>query len=101
MTGGGPAESLPELRLALAAGERDEEWAFLRLLAWLGLLAFVLFVLVFSPVPWGALLGLVLWALGARSVYVSFSEAVERTRTLKARIDELERREGPDRPTAG
>ena len=67
----------------LAQAERDEEWALLVLLAWLALLVFIVVVLLLSPVPWGALVGLIFWAWAARSVYRRFSDAVARTAELR------------------
>lgn len=73
---------------ALAQAERDEEWAFLVLVVWLLLLAFIVVVLVFSPWPWGAVVGLLAWTWGARGVFKDFSTSVERTQALRDVGDE-------------
>jgi hypothetical protein len=59
-------------------------------LGWLALLAFIVAVLLFSPVPWGALIGLVVWALGARGVFRDLSAAAARTRELRLRAETAE-----------
>ena len=71
------------LEAELAQAKRDEEWALIRLIGWLGLLAFIVVVLLLSPWPWGALVGLAFWLLGFRGVYASFSAAVTRARELQ------------------
>ena len=78
-------EATSSLEGELAQAERDEEWALLRLVGWVVLLLFIVAVLALSPWPWGALVGLVFWALGARGVYRSFSGAVLTTRELRRR----------------
>lgn len=92
MTGSGHGGPDPDaaLRSQLAQAERDEEWALWVLLGWLALLLFIVFVLLFSPVPWGAVIGLVVWALGFGGVWRDFSAAVGRTRTLRGRLETRE-----------
>jgi hypothetical protein len=84
------------LAARLAQAERDEEWALVRVGGWAVLLLFIVVVLFLSPWPWGALVGLAFWALGARGVYSSFSAATERTRRLRA---EAERSNGASEPS--
>ena len=59
-------------------------------LGWLVLLVFIVAVLLFSPVPWGALVGLAVWALGARGVFRDLSAAIERTKEIHRRMDVVE-----------
>lgn len=79
-----------ELRTELAQAERDEEWALVVVLGWLALLAFIVAVLLFSPVPWGALIGLAVWALGVRGVFRDLALAIARTRELRQRMEEAD-----------
>jgi hypothetical protein len=76
----------PDLASELAQAERDEEWALVRIGVWLALLLFIGAVLLMSPWPWGAAIGLVFWFLGARGVYASFTEATARTAALRQRL---------------
>ncbi len=76
----------PDLASKLAQAERDEEWALVRLVVWLALLLFIGAVLLMSPWPWGAAIGLVFWLLGARGVYTSFTEATARTAALRQQL---------------
>ncbi|MGD8280759.1 MAG: hypothetical protein PVJ80_13045 [Gemmatimonadota bacterium] len=64
------------------------------MLGWLVLLAFIVGVLLFSPVPWGAWIGLVVWALGVRSVFRDLYAAAARTRELRRRVEETEPKDG-------
>jgi hypothetical protein len=82
-----PGQDAASLGARLAQAERDEEWALIRVGGWAVLLVFIVSVLFLSPWPWGALVGLVFWALGARGVYASFSAATERTRRLRAEVE--------------
>lgn len=81
------SERPSSLQSELAQARRDEEWALLVFLAWGALLVFILVVLLFSPVPWGAVVGLLVWALGVRGVVEDLSAAVRRTKELRARVD--------------
>ena len=87
---------LPAVRAELAQAERDEEWALLVLVGWIALLAFILVILVSSPWPWGAALGLLVWAAGAQGVFQDFSASVERTRALRTSVEQMEREGGKD-----
>jgi len=87
------------LQAELAEAERDEEWALIRLGGWGVLLVFIVVVLVLSPWPWDALVGLVFWGLGARGVYQSFSAAVGRSRQLRARLEDASGDGAMERPT--
>jgi hypothetical protein len=93
-----PEPDASALVAALAQAKRDEEWALVVVLSWIALLLFIVFVLVVSPVPWGALLGLVVWSLGVRNVYSGFTATVARTRELKRRVAALERAPGDAGP---
>lgn len=66
---------------------RDEEWALIRVGGWAVLLVFIVAVLLVSPWPWGAWVGLAFWVLGARGVLRAFSAAVARTKELEGRIE--------------
>ena len=79
---------MSDLRAELAQAERDEEWALIRLGAWVVLLAFILAVLLLSPWPWGAVVGLVFWLLGAKAVYASFTEATRRSASLRRSVEQ-------------
>lgn len=78
-----------DLREQLDQSERDEEWALIVFIGWLILLALIVTVLLFSPVPWGALVGLVFWVWGARGVYRSFTQAVAHTAELRKEVENL------------
>lgn len=57
-------------------------------LGWLALLVFIVAVLLFSPVPWGAAVGLAVWALGVRGVFRDLSVAVAHTKELRQRVEQ-------------
>ena len=57
----------------------------IRMGGWVALLVVIVVVLLVSPWPWGALVGLLFWVLGFRGVLHDLSQAVGRTKELRER----------------